>query len=117
MSRATQIRDMGVGETRNFSISYANKLDDGELLTGVPTITQDSKSISSAADLTLSEKGVSVAEVEINGEDVALGKAVQFRAVASSAALGRYVIKIVVTTDADDAQTFVDYIQVEVRPT
>lgn len=104
---ATQIRSKGSQETRNVAVSYADKLEAGELLTGTPTITD------STGDLTLSNKVVSTGSLTINGVSVAAGAAVTFT-VAGGTASTTYDIRIQCGTDATNAQTFDDHVQIEV---
>jgi hypothetical protein len=89
---APQIRSMSVAETRTISVDFSGKLDDGESLTGTPVATEPSGTIA------LSGEVVSSTELTINGEAVAAGLAVQF--VADASVTGRYLIDIVVSTDA-----------------
>ncbi len=104
---ATQIRSKGASEVRNVAVSYADKLESGELLTGTPTITD------STGDLTLTNKVVSTGSLTINGVSVAAGAAVTFTVSGGSAGT-TYDIRIQSTTDATNAQTFDDYVQLEV---
>ena len=107
MVYATQIRQKGANETRNVSVSYDDKLESGELLTGTPTITD------STGDLTLSNKLVSTGAETINGISVSAGAAVLFTCAGGTSST-TYTIRIQVTTDASNAQTFDDYLQLEV---
>jgi len=107
MSTAPQRNTMAVGATRNFAVSFADKLDTGELLTGTPTIVDNSPS--SPEVLTITNKAVSVAELTINGATVPIGEAVQF-SLSGQASGVSYTIKITVSTDATPAQVLVDYV-------
>ena len=104
---ATQIRSKGASETRNVAVSYADKLEASELLTGTPTITD------STGDLTLSNKIVSTGALTINGVSVAAGLAVTFTC-AGGTANTTYDIRIQCATDATNAQAFDDSVQLEV---
>jgi len=108
MVYATQIRQKSSSEVRNVAISYADKVESGELLTGTPTITEVSSS-----DLTLSNKIVSTGALTINGVSVAAGAAITFT-VAGGTAGTTYDIRIQCGTDATNAQTFDDHVQLEV---
>ena len=107
MVYATQIRVKGSDETRNVAISYVDKLESSELLTGTPTITD------STGDLTLSNKVISTGALTINGISVAAGAAVTFT-IAGGTAATTYDIRIQTTTDATNPQSFDDNIQIEV---
>jgi len=94
-----------VGETNNFAVSFAGVLDDGELLTGTPTVAEQTTS-----DLTIGNEAVSTTALIINDRSVPIGEAVQFN--ASGQVAGKsYQIKITVSTDATPAQTKVKYIE------
>jgi len=64
---------MTVSSTRNVAVSYDGYLDDGELLSGAPTAGELVTS-----DLTINSVAISIADLEINGEIVLAGRAVQF---------------------------------------
>ncbi len=108
MVYATQIRQKGSNETRNVAVSYADKLESGELLTGTPTITEVTSS-----DLTLSNKIVSTGSLTINGVSVSAGQAITFT-VAGGTSSTVYTIRIQCGTDATNAQTFDDHVKIEV---
>ena len=97
------------GETRNGKVSFVDLLDDGESLTGTPTVVEVTTS-----DLTISNAAVSAAALTINGESVATGKAVQFKVTGGTAGT-TYLLRITVSTDATPAQTFERYVKVEMR--
>lgn len=105
---APQKPTIAVGEIRNVAVSFADVLDSGELLTGTPTVVEVT-----TTDLTLSSKAVNTAALTINGESVAIGKAVQFRVSGQLVANSPYTIKITVSTDASPAQTLVKYVTFE----
>lgn len=97
--------DVTVGAAPNVSVSFVDVLDDGELLTGTPTVAEQTTS-----DLTIVNKAVNTAALVINGESVAIGQAVQFHVSGQLAANSPYKIKITVSTSATPAQTFVKYV-------
>lgn len=105
---APQRHVMLVGETRNVAIDCRGELDGSEELTGTPIITP-----SPASGLTLSNKAVSVAELEINGVPVPIGQALQFRAVAVTE--GTYTVTLECTTDSTPAQTIKGDIIIRVK--
>jgi hypothetical protein len=94
---------MSVGETRNIAISFSGKLDDGELLTGTPTL--EDCAAPSPAVLTFSNVVVNTAAIIINGETVPIGEAVQGKVTATTA--GKYTIKATSDTDSSPAQTLI----------
>lgn len=102
MSIAPQRPFKSVSGTRNVAVSFADMLDDSELLTGTPTITEQTTS-----DLTLSNKVVNTAQLTINSVTVAIGEAVQFNVTGGTVANSPYSIKISVATDATPAQTLI----------
>lgn len=87
------------GETRLCAVSFAEKLDSGELLTGTPTVTE-----LTTADLTIDNVAVNVAALTVDGESAAIGQAVQFR-VAGQQAGTTYSLRVQCGTDATPAQT------------
>ena len=88
-----------VGETNNISVSFADVLDEGELLTGVPTVVEVT-----TTDLTIDDKVVSTVVIAMGEHVVAAGKAVQFSVKDHLVANSPYTIKITVTTDSVPAQ-------------
>ena len=96
---APQRRTKTVGETRNVAVSFAAVLDDGELLTGTPTVVEVT-----STDLTLSNKAVSSDAMIVNGVQCAAGQVVTFT-VAGGVAGEAYEIRVTVGTDAAHAQT------------
>ena len=107
MSTAPQRQEKAVSAVRLISVSFADKLESGESLTGTPTIVVSSPDIS-PEDLTLSDKSVSTTTLTINGVSVASGAAVLFKATGGTVANSPYTINISVGTDATLAQTFDD---------
>lgn len=81
------------------AISFAGELDDGELLTGTPTITEDT-----TLDLTISSKAVNTSILTINGISVPIGEAVQCSVLGFVSANYPYTLNITVSTDATPAQ-------------
>lgn len=95
MSRSRQIQSKTVSETRNVAVSFAGVLDDGELLTGTPTV--------SATGVTVSGAAVTSAAMTILGESVPAGEAVKFAVTGGTA--GRYVIAVTCATNSTPAQS------------
>lgn len=99
-----------VGELNVHSVSFDGVLDAGELLTGTPTIVEETTSV-----LTLANKAVSTAELTINNQTVIIGRAVQFTATGYTVADSPFSIKITVGTDATPAQTKIKYVTIPVE--
>lgn len=108
---APQIQTKKVSEVRNVAVSFSGKLDDGELLTGTPVVTDANSP--SPAELTFSNEAVNTSAKTINGISVPIGEAVQFK-VAGGTAGKTYNINIVVTTDATPAQTLYGKVRLRV---
>ena len=96
MSVASQIREKTTDETVNVSVDCTGWLDDGELLTGTPTIPV-------VAGITISNNVINTAAKTINGVSVAIAKAIQF-SVTGGAAGDSYQITMSCTTDSTPAQ-------------
>lgn len=88
---ANQWHEMSTEERRNISVDMSGLLDDDETLIGTPDVQ-------CSADMTIENAQINDAEIVINGETVAIGKAVQFR--ASSSVADDYRIEIVCETSA-----------------
>ena len=95
---AIEVPAKTVSEVLNAAVSFDNKLDAGESLSGVPTVTENVTS-----DLTLSNKVVSTSILDISGVDVAAGRAVQF-SVSGGVAGSTYTLKVSCGTDSSPAQ-------------
>lgn len=106
LNTAPQQPVMAVGEARNFAVSFADVLDAGELLTGTPTVTEET-----TTDLTIASKVVNTAELTIDGRTTAIGQAVQFRVSGQLLTHTPYTLKITVGTTASPAQTIVKYVK------
>lgn len=105
MSTAPQRPSASVGSVRNVAVSFANKLDSGELLTGTPTVVDANPN--SPEDLTISNIVVNTAVLTINGVSVAVGEAVQCSVSGFVAASFPYTLTVTVGTDATPAQTLI----------
>lgn len=106
---ADQMPALAVGDTQAGAVSFAGQLDTSEVLTGTPTITEQTTS-----DLTITNKVVSTAALTINGESVAIGEAVTFAVSGQQLTGSPYTIKIVVSTDSSPARTLTRYVKFEV---
>ena len=96
---------ISVGDVEKGAVSFADKLDTGETLTGTPTVTEVS-----TADLTLGSKAVSTTSLTILGETVAAAEAVQFT-VSGQKAGTLYTISVTASTTA--SRTAVRYVEME----
>lgn len=96
---APQVHEMTTTETRLVSVGFINKLESGELLTGTPTVAEETTS-----DLTITNKAVNTSTLTIDGVSHAAGQAVQFL-VTGVVAGTLYSIDILCGTDATPAQT------------
>lgn len=106
MAKAKQTHCMTANETRNFAVSFASFLDEGELLTGTPTVT--------AEGITLTNKIVNDEAIPINGQSVAIGKAVQFSGTNPTA--GKDItIEILVNTTSTPPQRLEGEIDLKVK--
>ena len=94
---AQQLPSKTVSEEANGSISYVGKLDEGELLTGTPTID-------AVTGLTFSNIAVNIIELQINGKTVPIGMAVQFKVTGGVAGV-TYTIPVSCGTNSTPAQT------------
>ena len=106
---ADQLPEFAVGDTRNCAVSFAGQLDTSEVLTGTPTVTEQT-----TTDLTISSVAVNVAALSINSETVAIGGAVQFKVLGMTAA--KYTLVVTAATDSTPAQTLVRYVRFQVVP-
>jgi len=105
---APQVNRKTVAEVRNCAVSFANKLDPGELLTGTPTVT------STPSGPTISGAAVNTAAKTINGVSVPIGMAVQFKVTGGTVDTD-YILKAACGTTSSPAQTLEGFMQLEVR--
>ena len=113
MSLAPQQNTKTVSEVRNVSVSFAEKLDSGELLTGTPTLSE--VNASSPQALTFSNIAVSTTLLTINDTSVAIGEGIQFK-VSGGVTNTLYDINISVGTDSSPAQTLYGTIRIRMKP-
>ena len=106
MTRAPQHQTKAVSESRNVAVDFGGKLDSGELLTGTPTISIASPSVS-PEDMTITSPIVNTSILTVNGVSVPVGEAVQFHVSGGIVANSPYTIHISCGTDATPAQTLV----------
>ena len=112
-SVASEIHSMTIPETRIISVSFVNKLSSGELLTGTPTVAEETTS-----HLTITNAAVNTVALTISGVSVAVGQAVQFLVAASGATADTlYNVDVLCGTDATLAQTLNGEVRIRVRAT
>lgn len=100
--RTVYLDPIVVGETRNVSLNFEPMLDDGELLTGTPTVDEEVTS-----DLALTNKAVNTTALVIDDVDVAIGEAVQYSMSGQLLSGSSYTMTVTATTDATPAQTLI----------
>lgn len=98
---APQRHTKTVSEVRAVALSMTGLLEDGELLTGTPTVVEVDTS-----ELTLTSKAVNTDAMLVNAETCVAGQVVTFL-VAGGVAGTTYRIKVTVGTNGSPAQTFV----------
>jgi len=98
----SEIFTLSEGDTEAVALDYSDWLDEGELLTGTPTVVEVT-----TTDLTLASKRVNTTAFEHahTGNQVAVGQAVQFTVTGGSSSSSPYSIKVTVSTDATPART------------
>lgn len=106
-SDALQLHRFKIGKSRNVAVDFTKHLDEGELLTGTPTVEEVTTST-----LTISNKTVSTGALSINKKSVVAGRAVQCSIVGSVA--GFYEIDVYCFTDSSPSQEPGGRIRVEV---
>lgn len=112
MSQAPQRNTKTVSEVRNIAVSFSGKLDDGELLTGTPTVIEVNPSSPQA--LTFSNIAINTSILTINDISTPTGEAVQC-SVSGGVANAAYTIKVSCGTDSTPAQTLYGTITLRVR--
>ena len=96
---AAEVYEATTTETVTVTVSYKGKLSTGELLTGTPTIVEET-----STDLTITNKAVNTTAYTFkDGTVVAIGQGVQF-SVSGFVAGEMYNIDTLCSTDATPAQ-------------
>ena len=95
-----QLPIISEGDVEMVSIDFTPWLDAGELLTGTPTVAEQTTS-----DLTIANVAVSTGALTILGDTVATGMAVQAKVSGQLLATGSYSLLVTVSTDATVART------------
>lgn len=107
---APDVQFKSTSEVRLASVSFLDKLDSGELLTGTPTAAEVTTS-----ELTLASVAQNTAALTINGRAVAINQAVQFK-ITGGTANTAYTILVTATSDSTPAQTFKGLVKLFVLP-
>lgn len=97
-----ELRTKRAAEVRTISVDLSDMLDEGETLTGSPTIT------STPSGLTIDNEQISDSALTINDREVSAGLVVQFTASGGTA---RQTYSIILQSDTSGSQT----IEVELR--
>ena len=106
---APEISCKADSEARNFAVDFRGRLDVGELVTGTPTAVEISTS-----DLTITNVGVSTVPLTINGQIVAIGKAVQLHVAVGGTVGTIYRVLLTGPTDSTPAQTLKAIVRIKV---
>lgn len=85
---APQDHELYEGEVRNIAANMAGLMDEGETLSSIVSIQDDSGLLS------ITSEQINSSSVEVNGVDVAAGLVVQFRVDRNGAANGCYLVDI-----------------------
>ena len=103
VATAPQLHRISTSERRTISVDFSGSLDDGDTLTGTPTVTADDA-------LTITNEQVSTGTLVLNGVSLSAGLAVQFKVDASGATAGStYTLTIVCnTTSGDETEGRID---------
>ena len=107
-SKAPEIPSASTDEHRISSVDFSGKLDSGELLTGTPTVTEPTGTITPTGTV------VNTAALEIRGNTVQPGEAVQFSVNVAGVPEGLYTIDVSCQTDSTPAQTVTTELKVRV---
>lgn len=116
-STAAQRGEKAPGEVAVYSIDFGStvsrtgKLAVGDLLTGTPTIVQDSVDPSTATSLTLATKIVNTSQVVVNGRTCLVGEALQVT-ISAGEDLAAYRLKC--TCSTVNGETLVGYFYLDV---
>lgn len=124
MSRALEPRYQHPSSVRNHGVDFIGELEDGELLSGTPTVTaavlKDNRTAAEIAALptpvalTLSNKQVSGAIKTINSRRVPVAQAVLFTASGGTADVD-YEITVLCGTNSSPAETVDGTLELRIR--
>jgi len=95
MPTAPQVAEILVGEVVNIAADFRGFLDEGETISGTPTVEELATSL-----LSITGAQANVAPLVINGATVPAGLAVQCQVDAANAVADRYDLRITAETSA-----------------
>lgn len=98
------------GEVRLCSCAFADQLDSSELLTGTPTVAEQT-----TTDLTITNKAINTSSFTMLGETYTAGQVVQFLVSGMLTTRGWYRIKVTCSTDATPTQTVIGFVEFDVE--
>ena len=99
--KAPELPRKSPGDTAAAAVNFVQQLRSGELLSGTPTVAEQTSS-----DLTISNQGLNTTTIDVAGVSAAASQAVVYT-VAGGSSGTLYSIKVTVSTDASDARTLV----------
>jgi hypothetical protein len=115
---APTIQEIGLaapGEVQVAAIDFTDRLDSDETLSGTPTAVVSQVSGATDADgISTSSVAANTGIAEIDGEDVAIGKAVMFTVTCASDAASGSTYQILVTASTTEGQTLKERVRVRV---
>lgn len=111
---ANQQPSVAEGEVRNFFVDMFPLLEDGELLSGTPTVRQINSSGDpvSSGDLTITLQALNTAAKYVLGREVAISEAAEFRVAGFLTASTPYYIEVKCNTT--ESQTIISFLKVPV---
>jgi hypothetical protein len=95
-----------IGSTVVVTFDMTDRLYSGELLTGTPSV----EDANATGDLSITNKQIN--SVAFASEDIAIGKAVQFRISSTTTTEEAYEISITAVSDGVPAQTLTDTMKI-----
>ena len=99
MSLARERHTKREAEVRTSHASFDEALEEGELLTGTPTLT-----VSPAGTLTADTPALTTGDVDISGRSVAAARALSFRISGGTEGVS-YIVTVTAASDGSPAQT------------
>ncbi len=108
MSDAPQRHTKTESEERNIALDIRGKLDAGEVLTGSPSVEEVT-----TTDLTLSNKALNTTIITVNGLQVPISQAVQFKCVGGVAGT-TYTIRVSCATTSNPFQFLIENLHLKV---
>lgn len=106
--QADKILAMGAGASEIISVDFGNTLEEAELLTGDPTVTDDAET----GDLVITDAQVNESGLLIDGSTAAAGQAIQFRITGGQKGK-EYTLRMVCSTTAGRTKHGLQRLKVE----